>query len=368
MTVPLPPAMAAILDDFTARRPAALARAVSIVENHRPGCDELLGALHARLGHARRVGITGPPGAGKSTLVMRLASTWRAAGLTVGIVAVDPTSPFTGGALLGDRIRMEAVALDPGIYIRSMATRGALGGLAGTTREVADVLDAFGFDRVLIETVGVGQSELDIARTADSSVVVLVPESGDSIQTMKAGLMEIADLFVINKADRPGADRLRNEVELMLGLRLGQMFKNVPAHHGVDLKRLVSSKAARVAAAADPHDDAADRWTPTVLATVAAKGEGVVELASALDRHFEYLERTGALRTRRRQRLRERVISAAERHLHARLWDDRETGAWLDGQLDALEAGRATPFAVADELLARSASRLATSRTDRSSQ
>jgi LAO/AO transport system kinase len=362
MTAPFPPAIAAILGDLAARRPAALARAVSIVENHRPGCDELLGALHAKLGHARRVGITGPPGAGKSTLVMRLASKWRAEGLTVGIVAVDPTSPFTGGALLGDRIRMEAVALDPGIYIRSMATRGALGGLAGTTREVADVLDAFGFDRVLLETVGVGQSELDIARTADSSVVVLVPESGDSIQTMKAGLMEIADLFVINKADRPGADRLRNEVELMLGLRLGQMFKNVPAHHGVDLKRLVAAKAA-----ADPHAEVADRWTPPVLATVAAKGEGLDALATALDRHFEYLERTGALRTRRRQRLRERVISAAERHLHARLWDDRETDAWLDAQLDALESGRATPFAVADELLSRSASRLAKSRTDRSS-
>ena len=154
-----------LIADFDARRPAALARAVSIVENHRSGFDELLATLHPRLGRARRIGLTGPPGAGKSTLTTCLTSAYRAAGLTVGVVAVDPTSPFTGGALLGDRIRMESVALDPGVFIRSMATRGSLGGLAAATREVADVLDAFGFDRILIETVGVGQSELDIART-----------------------------------------------------------------------------------------------------------------------------------------------------------------------------------------------------------
>ena len=299
--------LAPLLADLAARKPAALARAVSIVENHRAGSDQLLSALHAKAGRARRIGITGPPGAGKSTLTMRLAALWREQGRTVGIVAVDPTSPFTGGALLGDRIRMESVALDPGIFIRSMATRGALGGLAATTREVADVLDAYGFDRIILETVGVGQSELDIARTADSSVVVLVPESGDSIQTMKAGLMEIADLFVVNKADRPGADRLRNEVELMLGLRLGQVYKNVPAHHGVDLSNKSVARAARAAS----QEVDGDHWTPPVLAATASKGEGVAELATALDRHFEYLARSGALRERRRARLRERVVDAA---------------------------------------------------------
>ena len=205
----LPPALSILLTAFAAGQSAALARAVSIVENQRAGFDLLMNALHARLGHARRIGITGPPGAGKSTITTQLVSAWRAEGKTVGVVAVDPTSPFTGGALLGDRIRMEAVALDPGVFIRSMATRGSLGGLAAATRDVCDVLDAFGFDVILIETVGVGQSELDVARTADSTVVVLVPESGDSIQTLKAGVMEIADVFVVNKADRPGAHHNR---------------------------------------------------------------------------------------------------------------------------------------------------------------
>ena len=346
--------------DFDAGRPAALARAVSIVENHRAGFDRLLARLQPRLGRARRIGITGPPGAGKSTLTTQLARTYRDAGLSVGIVAVDPTSPFTGGALLGDRIRMESVALDPGVFIRSMATRGSLGGLAATTREVADVLDAFGLDRVLVETVGVGQTELDIARTADTSVVVLVPESGDSIQTLKAGLMEIADLFVVNKADRPGADRLRNELELMLGLRDGATLKNVPAHHGVDLRRPMTDaermamnpgRAARAAA----KGAVTDRWMPPVLRSVAMKGEGVAELVDALDRHFHYLEQSGTLSERRRARLRERVVDVVQERVSARLWRDAATNRWLDDQLPELESGATNPFAVADALLARSA-------------
>lgn len=345
-----PKALEALRVDFVARRKAALARAVSIIENHREGHEQWLAACHPLLGRARRIGVTGPPGAGKSTLTTLLAETYLNAGMTVGIVAVDPTSPFTGGALLGDRVRMERVALHPNVFIRSMATRGSLGGLASTTREVCDVLDAFGIDRILVETVGVGQSELDIARLADTSAVVLVPESGDSIQTLKAGVMEIADIFVVNKADRPGADRLRNDIELMLGLRSGNALKDVPAHHGVDLKHVNPKRIAREAAARDD----AEHWTPPVLRTIGATGEGVEEFVATLDRHFAYLERSGTLHARRRTRLRERVVDAVEQRVARRLWRDAGVQEWLETQLPALERGETTPLAVADALLVRS--------------
>ena len=340
----------ALLTDFRAGRKAALARAISIVENRRTGADELLGALHPSLGRARRIGLTGPPGAGKSTITASLARHYRRQQLTVGIVAVDPTSPFTGGALLGDRIRMEEIALDPGVYIRSLASRGSLGGLSAATREACDVLDAFGIDRILIETVGVGQSELEVARTADSILVILVPESGDSIQTLKAGLMEIADVFAVNKADRPGADRLRTEIELMLGMRAGAAPTESSGHHGVDLSRSNLARQAREAAA---RDDA--RWTPPVLRTVGTEEQGISELADALDRHFRYLESSGQLRERRRARLRERVVDVVEDKARRRLWADEDTTAWLEARLPQLEAGEATPFEIADALLARSA-------------
>lgn len=348
-----------LLDDFAAGKKPALARAVSVVENHRDGFDELLATLHARIGRGRRIGITGPPGAGKSTLTAALTAAFRAQDLSVGVIAVDPTSPFTGGALLGDRIRMESVALDPGVFIRSMATRGSLGGLAEATGEVADVLDAFGIQRIIIETVGVGQSELDVSRNADSTVVVLVPESGDSIQTLKAGLMEIADIFTVNKADRPGADRLRNELELMLGLRSGETLKNVPAHHGVQLGRSMTKQERMAMNPARAARDAAQRadpeqWTPPVLRSVAMTGEGIAELVSAIDRHFHYLERGGELHARRRARLRRRVVEVVESRVRRRLWSDAPLVAWLDEQLPALEAGSQNPFEVADALLARS--------------
>jgi LAO/AO transport system kinase len=272
----------------------------------------------------------------------------------VGVVAVDPTSPFTGGALLGDRVRMESVALDPGVFIRSMATRGSLGGIAATTRELCDVMDAFGKDRILIETVGVGQSELEIARTADQSVVILVPESGDSIQTMKAGLMEIADLFVVNKADRPGADRVKHDLEIMLGLRGGLSLGDEAAHHGIDLKKISNpAKAARQAAAKD-----ADAWTPPVILSVGNTGQGLPELVGSLDRHFGYLERSGSLAARRRVRIRQRVVDVVQDRVRRRLWLDAATNAWLDARLPEIEAGSATPFSVADALLAQSGSLL----------
>jgi LAO/AO transport system kinase len=344
-----------LLAAFDAGKTVALARAVSMVENQRDGFEQLLSALHSRVGRARRIGVTGPPGAGKSTLTTQLISTYRAAGLKVGVIAVDPTSPFTGGALLGDRVRMESVALDPGVYIRSLATRGSLGGISSATRSVADVLDAFGFDRILMETVGVGQSELEIARAADTTVVVLVPESGDSIQALKAGLMEIADIFVVNKAVRPGAERVRNDFELMLGMRHGHAM-DAAGHHGVDLKAVANpGKAARQAA----RDEHSERWTPPVVLTTAHKGEGIADLAGFLDRHHHYLEEGGELRERRRRRLREQVMDVADYRLRRRLWSDEQVKAFVDSVIPRIERGEVSPYGIADELLIKGAPAIA---------
>jgi LAO/AO transport system kinase len=341
--------VASLLADLEARRAPAIARAISLVENGRPGFEALLSALHPRLGHARRIGITGPPGAGKSTLTEQLTLALRTRGLTVAVVAVDPTSPFTGGALLGDRIRMESVALDPGVFIRSMATRGSVGGLATTTREVCDVLDAGGFDRILIETVGVGQSELDVARTADTTVLVLVPESGDGIQTLKAGIMEIGDLFVVNKADRPGADRLRQEIEVTLGIRAGQAFRHVPAHHGVAFKPGQTSRSGETGGPGTGHQDGG--WRQPVLATVASKGEGIAALLAGLDAHHEWLVSSGELGRRRRRRLYERTREVVNRALGQWVWQETAAEQVILDRLDDVVAGRLSPYDLAADIL-----------------
>jgi LAO/AO transport system kinase len=243
------------IDSLRAGDVRALSRAISTVENRAPGWSDLLKALFPHSGQARVLGLTGPPGAGKSTLVDQLARLYRKQERTVGIVAVDPTSPYTGGAILGDRIRMQEHFSDPGIYIRSMATRGSLGGLARTTADVTTVLDASGRNVILIETVGVGQDEVDIVRLADITIVILVPGMGDDVQTIKAGIMEIADIFVINKSDRDGAERVEREI------------------------RGLQSLAMR-------HDG----WTPPIVKTVASEGTGVAELAAAIDEYETYLK------------------------------------------------------------------------------
>lgn len=251
----------------------ALARAITAVENRVPESVPLLKALFPHSGRARIIGLTGAPGAGKSTLVDQLAREFRKNSETVGIIAVDPTSPYTGGAILGDRIRMQAHYSDPGIYIRSMATRGSLGGLARTTSDVASVLDASGRDVVLIETVGVGQDEVDIVRLADVTIVILVPGMGDDVQSIKAGIMEIADIFVINKSDREGAERVEREI------------------------RAMQSLAAR-----------ADNWTPPIVKTVASEGRGVAELAGAISQYWAHVQQNGLAQKKREENWRERIV------------------------------------------------------------
>ena len=285
------------------------------------------------------MGITGPPGAGKSSLAAGMAALLRARGEEVAIVAVDPTSPFSGGALLGDRIRMNDLATDRGVFIRSMATRGSLGGLAATTREVVDLLDAFGFPNVLVETVGVGQTELEIASAVDSVAVVLVPESGDGIQAMKAGLMEIADVFTVNKSDRPGADRLVRDIRLAMHLGAGKASLDIPAHHGVDLSR--------TAAGPPPPGDPGPRWEVPVLKTSAGRGEGIDGLLEALLDHHRFLVESAELERRRYHRARQRICDVVEARLRGRAADFLASDRRLSGWSADVAAGRATAYGVA---------------------
>jgi GTPase len=303
------------VDQLRAGDPRALARAISTVENRTAGWSELLKALFPHSGQARIFGLTGPPGAGKSTLVDQLAHHYRKEKRTVGIIAVDPTSPYTGGAILGDRIRMQEHFSDPGIYIRSMATRGSLGGLARTTADVATVLDASGRDLVMIETVGVGQDEVDIVRLADITIVILVPGMGDDVQTIKAGIMEIADIFVINKCDRDGAERVEREI------------------------RALQSLAVR-----------SDHWTPPIVKTIASQGAGIAELAAAIHDYETYLQKENLAVSRKVENWQNRLLEMLRDGLLERAREQLGNGALARYAAEVAEHRR-DPYSLVEEIV-----------------
>jgi LAO/AO transport system kinase len=293
-----------------------IARGITIIENSNSDSAGLLKQIYSNIGQAYRIGITGPPGAGKSTLTNQLTKYYRKQGKTVGIIAVDPTSPYTGGALLGDRVRMSEIGQDEGVYIRSMATRGSLGGLSKKAIDAADIIDAAGYDLIILETVGVGQSELDIAQAADTTIVVLVPESGDAVQAMKAGLMEIADFFVLNKSDRPGANQAVSAIKTILMMR--------------------------------DHD--ASSWMPNIIQTIASENNGIEETAAEIERHREYLTKMGNLKKRREHRTRLRIKDIVEDKIRTELWNDiREIS--LNSSLEKVVLGNLSPYHIADEIL-----------------
>ncbi len=300
-----------LLQRFFAQDTIALAKIISLIENRVPGYQEILDALYPKTGRAYRIGITGPPGVGKSSLVDKLAPLYRAEAKRVAILACDPTSPFTGGALLGDRIRMLDLLSDEGVYIRSMATRGSLGGLAKAAQEVALALDAFGFDIIFLETIGVGQVEVDIVQAADTVVLVLVPQSGDVVQAMKAGLMEIADVFCVNKADQGEADLAVKNLQTMLSLAMRD-------------------------------------WMPPIVPTVALTNQGIEKLKEAIEKHRAFLGEAG-LQMRRRERLRAFLRQLIEDELRASLGEGLKN---LESQLERVWAKELSPHQAARELRA----------------
>lgn len=296
----------------------ALARAITAVENEYDNAVEIMQSIYPHTGRARILGITGAPGAGKSTLTDKIVKYYREQGKRVGIVAIDPTSPFSGGAILGDRIRMNDLTLDEGVFIRSMGTRGSLGGLSRKTTDAVKLMDAFGMDLILIETVGVGQSEVDIVKNADTTLIVLVPGLGDDIQAIKAGILEIGDVFAINKADRDGCDKLNIEIEMMLDL---------------DSKKVA--------------------WRPPIKRTIASKNEGIPDLVESLEDHFEFLEDSGELQIRRANRIRNEITNMVQEQVGRYVMNQIASNGEFDQLVEDVNARKNDPYTVVDSIMSK---------------
>ncbi|MFC6755662.1 MULTISPECIES: methylmalonyl Co-A mutase-associated GTPase MeaB [Haloarcula] len=336
--------MSDLVDDLLAGKHSALARVITKIENRSPGYREVVSALHEHTGHAEVIGVTGSPGAGKSTLVDKVAARLREDGDTVGVIAIDPSSPYSGGAVLGDRIRMASNAGDMDVFFRSMSARGSLGGLSTATTDAVTALDAFGKDYVIVETVGAGQNEVDIVRTADTVAVLVPPGSGDDVQMLKAGILEIGDVFVVNKADLDGADRTVQQLREML------QGRSTAGHHGAS-----GAEMAEVAGTADDGGDAGeetDAWEPPIVETVANRGEGVEDFLAALDDHGDYLDRTGGREQQARDRFAAEIRTLLREDANSLLAAELDRQGGIESAVDDVLARETDPYTVVDEVLA----------------